>query len=395
MKILVTGLGAISSIGNNAEQNFVSLKMGICGISEIENISNLRKPFVGGQIKYTDDELKMILGIGKNIPLQRSALLGLMAAREAWGNRKSLKELKTGIIFGYTIGDIGLKSQIPADLSLYNPQQKADYTYTHDSYFGTDFIANDLGIKNYKATISTACSSSANAIMVGARLIKAGLLDRVLVGGAEVITNFTLNGFDSLLLYSDEVCRPFDENRKGLNLGEAGCFLMIESEHSAKLTGQKKIAELIGWGNACDAFHQTASSPDGIGAVLAMKEAFKIAGCKPEEIDYINAHGTGTQNNDLSESEAVKTMFGNRIPPFSSSKSFIGHTLTAAGGIEAVYSVLAIQHQTIFANLNYQTPMKEYEFKPVIETIVNTPVRKVLCNSFGFGGNCTELIFSV
>lgn len=394
MRIFITGMGLVTSIGNNVEENLASLIKSKCGITSVEGVKEMRRPFIGGQIKLTNTELKEKLGVSHIEGLHRSTLLGLMAAKEAWGNRKDESEIRSGVIYGTTVGGINLSDFVLNAFKENNPSEHIDYLLTHDHTFGTDFISSQLGITGYKSTISTACSSAANSIMLGARLIRANILDRVLVGGAEALTNYIMNGFDSLMLYDDRKCRPFDETRNGLNLGEAGCFMVIESEKSASYHSSDKLCELVGWGNACDAYHQTASSPEGEGAVLAMKQAFAMAKIKPEEIDYINTHGTGTTNNDLSESAAMKTIFNNQVPPFSSTKSYIGHTLAAAGGVEAIYSVLAIQHNLIFPNLNYQQPMKEFDFHPEAELISNRKIKNVLSNSFGFGGNCTELIFS-
>jgi 3-oxoacyl-[acyl-carrier-protein] synthase-1 len=180
----------------------------------------------------------------------------------------------------------------------------------------------------------------------------------------------------------------------GLNLGEGAGFLVLENEQSLSVTRNTPLCLLSGWNNATDAFHQTASSANGKGAYLAMINALTKANIIPEKINYINAHGTGTGNNDLSESIALKTVFGDNIPPFSSTKGFTGHTLAAAGAIEAVYCVQAIQSQAILPNLNFSTPMTETGMVP--ETIFRSDVQveNVLSNSFGFGGNCTCLIFS-
>lgn len=394
MRILITGMGLVTSIGNNVEENLTSLINGKCGITPVEGIENMRRPFLGGQVKLTSNQLKETLGIQDVKDLHRSTILGLMAAKEAWGERVDDPTIRTGVINGTTVGGINLSDHVLDIFKKQAPTEKIDYLYTHDKTFGSDFISNQLNISGYKATISTACSSAANSIMLGARLIRANILDRVLVGGSEAITNYIMNGFDSLMLYSYEKCKPFDETRNGLNLGEAGCYMVLESEKSAENTKSKKIAELIGWGNACDAFHQTASSPTGEGAVLAIHQALAIANISATEIDYVNVHGTGTPNNDLSESAAMKTIFNNKVPPFSSTKSYIGHTLAAAGGVEAIYSVLAIKNNMIFPNLNYEHPMKEYDFHPESKLIKDRPIKKALSNSFGFGGNCTELIFS-
>jgi 3-oxoacyl-[acyl-carrier-protein] synthase-1 len=264
----------------------------------------------------------------------------------------------------------------------------------HDCGDSTERIARYLGIRDFVSTLSTACSSSANSILFAAQLIRAGLLDRVIAGGTDAVTRFTLNGFNTLMILDRNGCRPFDENRAGLTLGEGAAYLVLESEEAAKKPGKTILCELTGFGNANDAYHQTASSPEGTGATLAMQAALAMSGVDPSGIGYINVHGTGTQNNDLSEGIALEKIFGDRVPPFSSTKSYTGHTLGAAGAVEAVFSVLAIREKAIFPNLNFSTPMKELKIRPVTKLIRDAKVDHVLSNSFGFGGNNTALVFS-
>jgi 3-oxoacyl-[acyl-carrier-protein] synthase-1 len=168
---------------------------------------------------------------------------------------------------------------------------------------------------------------------------------------------------------------------------------VLESEEAVKSANKPVLCELIGWGNACEAFHQTASSPDGIGAYLAMKKALEMAALSPGDIDYINAHGTGTDNNDIAEGRAIEKLFGNTIPKISSTKPFTGHTTSAAGSTEAIISILSILHQLIWPNLNFKEPMEDLTFTPVIELLNDVNVNCVMSNSFGFGGNDTSLIF--
>jgi 3-oxoacyl-[acyl-carrier-protein] synthase-1 len=189
-------------------------------------------------------------------------------------------------------------------------------------------------------------------------------------------------------------CRPFDENRAGLTLGEGAAFLVLESEETVQKHGKTVLAELTGYGNANDAYHQTASSPDGTGAFMAMTQALEMGGLRPEEISYVNVHGTGTQNNDLSEGIAMERIFGEHVPPFSSTKTFTGHTLGAAGSVEAVLSVLAIRHRLIYPNLRFETPMKELKIRPETRLTEGADIRHVLSNSFGFGGNNSAVVLS-
>ena len=211
------------------------------------------------------------------------------------------------------------------------------------------------------------------------------------MGGSESLSDFHLHGFGSLMILDTAPCRPFDATRAGLNLGEGAAFLILESEASAKRRGVRSLGVLSGFGNACDAFHQTASSADGEGAYLAMQKALRMAGLRPVDIDYVNAHGTGTPNNDASESAALRRVFGDHLPPISSTKAFTGHTTSASGSIEAVFCLLALQHGFIPPQLNW------HEADPaciVPSQGGGASLRHVLCNAFGFGGNDSSLLIS-
>jgi 3-oxoacyl-[acyl-carrier-protein] synthase-1 len=268
------------------------------------------------------------------------------------------------------------------------------FILTHDCSDSTRRIADHLGIKDYMTTISTACSSSANAIMFGARLIKHGLVDRVLAGGTDALSKFTLNGFNTLMILDKDHCKPFDRDREGLNLGEGAGFVVLESEEVALESKKKILCELTGYANANDAYHQTASSPDGYGAYLSMKEALEMSKLSTGDIGYINAHGTGTDNNDITEGIAIEKIFALSIPPVSSTKPFTGHTLGAAGVVEAIFSILALENQIIYPNLNFRNRIEELNFDPVKKLTEAKGLKNVLSNSFGFGGNDSTLIFS-
>jgi 3-oxoacyl-[acyl-carrier-protein] synthase-1 len=381
-------MGVISSLGNDVASNLDSLLNQQNGLKRIKYVDGLRKPFIGGEVKLDQQQLIALTGLNYNGKIHRTTLLGLKAAQEAWSKHRPDPSIRTAVLYGTTIGGINVSEKdLFVDVEL---PGRGYYKDLHDETYGADLISRQLGIHGYRATLSTACSTAANAILVGARMIRAGLIDRALVGGSEALTNYTLNGFDSLNLYDPEPNRPFDRDRAGLNLGEGGAFL--ENEKSNHRTGNQVFGELIGWGNACDGYHQTASSPEGTGSELAFLEALEIAGITPNDIDYVNAHGTGTPNNDLSESTVLKKVFG-EVPAFSSTKSYTGHTLAAAGGIEAIFSLLSINHRVIFPNLQFKHPIPETGLVPVVEVVKNTDIQIVLSSSFGFGGNCTQLIF--
>lgn len=393
--VAITGLGIISAIGNNLAENYASLIQGKTGISRIQKIDTIhRNDIMVGEIAATNDTLSKQLNLPEEHNYTRTALLGVIAAKEAMAHAgiKDVNTYKTGLVSSTSVGGMDMTEKYYYEY-LENPGCQK-YIAAHHAGDSSQKIAKQLGInEQLVTTISTACSSAANAIMLGARLIKAGKLDRVVVGGADCLSKFTINGFKTLMILSDTYNTPFDANRKGLNLGEAAAYLVLESEEVVTVDNKKVLAYVSGFGNANDAYHQTASSENGEGATLAMQQALKIAGLRPGQIDYINAHGTATGNNDLSEGRALINVFGNTVPAFSSTKAYTGHTLAAAGAIEAVYSVLAIQNNIIYPNLNFKTPMKEFHLRPETETQEKT-LFHVLSNSLGFGGNCSTLIFS-
>lgn len=391
---VVSGMGVVSAIGLTVAENLDALRHARSGIRPLALISSVHKgKLLVGEIPLSNVELYGALGIPEDEAYTRTALLALLAMQEAMAEVDLGDGRRTGLISATTVGGMDATERYYDDY-LESPAHR-HFIPTHPCGHFTEQIAQRYGIRNYVTTISTACSSAANAIMLGARMIRAGLLDRAIVGGADSLSQFTINGFNSLMIYSDTYCAPFDEHRKGLNLGEAAAFLVLESEATAHELERTPLAYVSGYGNANDAFHQTASSDDGEGALLAMQSALKVAGLPPSAIDYVNAHGTATPNNDLSEGKALVKLFGGNeaVPLFSSTKAFTGHTLAAAGAIEAVYSILALSEQAVLPNLNFNTPIAELGITPQTEWKA-TQVRHVLSNSLGFGGNCSSLVFS-
>lgn len=390
--ILITGCGVVSAIGNNKAETLDALLNNRSGVGPLVYLKTEHKEFPVGEVKMSDDEMRKRLNISDNNITTRTALMGMIALDEALKEAKITPEMipNIGFISGTTVGGMDMSEQYYLD--YVNNENHKEYIAVHDCGSCSEMTAEHFGKFAFITTLSTACSSAANAIILGANMIRCGEADIVVVGGSECITKFHLNGFNSLMILDTQWCRPFDATRAGLNLGEGAAYLVLESEESAKKRGVKAQAILSGYGNACDAFHQTASSPDGEGAFKAMKEALQLADIQLDKIDYINAHGTGTPNNDASESTAVKRLFGENVPPMSSTKQFTGHTTSASGSIEAVFCILALQNGFVPVNLNWSQPMED-GIVPVHQS-VKKELKHVLCNAFGFGGNDSSLLLS-
>jgi 3-oxoacyl-(acyl-carrier-protein) synthase len=393
--VFIAGLGVISAIGNNVAECLNSFENKQAGMGDITHMNTIHKQHIPvAEVKLTNEELAAKTGLSPVI--SRTVLLSLIAAKEALDDASipNMASLRTGFVSANSVGGMDKSEEFFIDFLKDNSKGKLKNVYDHECGSVTEAVADQLGIKDYMTTISTACSSSANAIFYAARLIKNGLLDVVIAGGTDALTKFTLNGFNTLMILDKELCKPFDENRQGLNLGEGAGYVVLVSKKVAKTLNKPLYAKLSGYNNSNDAYHQTASSPDGTGSYLAMQGALKKAGLQTPAIDYINLHGTGTSNNDSAEGTAIKKLFEKDFPPMSSTKSFTGHTLGASGGIEAVFSVLSIKHGIIYPNLRFETPMQELPFTPETRFLKGQKINHVMSNSFGFGGNCTSLIFS-
>lgn len=392
-RVYVTGMGIISAIGFNVAENLHSLKTSIHGIGKLENFESIHSETLPvGEIKLSNKQLAKLLDTKIGDDFSRTALLGMIAAKEAVvsSNVPIDQIANMGIISATTVGGMDRTEMLYRNVT---PENR-NFIISHVCGDSTEKIADSLGITGFVSTISTACSSSINSVMTGAEMIINNMLDRVIAGGTDALSKFTINGFNSLMILDKEHNRPFDKNRMGLNLGEGAAFLVLESEKAVKGREDKIICELTGYANANDAFHQTASSDKGEGPFLAMKGALKKSGLDTKDIDYINAHGTGTHNNDLTEAVAIKRLFGNNIPLFSTTKPFTGHTLGAAGAIESVFSILTLRNNIVFPTFNFKESMEEIPLSPVTEINDNIEIVNVLSNSFGFGGNDSSIIFS-
>lgn len=393
-RVHVAGIGLISSIGLSAGEAFESLRSESSGIGDITLFeTNHRGKLPVGEVKAGNRDLAEKLALRPHVT--RTALLGIHAAREAvTDSGLDIRKWRTGLISATTVGGMDKTEHFFREFMTDPKKGKLRDVVNHECGRSTELIANDLGIKDFISTINTACSSSVNSIALGARLIRHNHLDIVIAGGTDALSKFTLNGFNSLMILDARPCRPFDAGRNGLNLGEGAGFVVLISDRVRQAESVSPVAFVSGYGNTNDAYHQTASSPEGRGSYGAIQDALRLSGLNAGEIDYINLHGTGTLNNDLSEGTAISRIYGDNYPKLSSTKAFTGHTLGASGGIEAVFSVMAIKHQCVFPNLRFENPIPEINITPQKNFEENVSVRNVMSNSFGFGGNCSSIIFS-
>ncbi|MDR2145480.1 MAG: beta-ketoacyl-[acyl-carrier-protein] synthase family protein [Tannerella sp.] len=393
-EIVITGAGIISALGVGKEATYQAFVNQRSGMEPIKYLRTSHTDFPVGEVKYSNDELREMLHITPSEAYIRSSLLAIPAVAEALKQAKleNRSGLKVAFLSGITVGGMDRAEEYYDDFLHGN--SKNDYIDLNDCGACTEQIADYFGGFSMVSTIVTACSSSANTIMMGADLIKTGEADVVVAGGCECLSRYHVNGFNTLMILDREICKPFDRDRAGINLGEGAGFVVLESTENARKRNVEPIGRISGYFNACDAFHATATSDNGEGPYLAMKGALEDAKLKLEDIDYLNAHGTGTPNNDLTEGIAIMRLFGDRIPPVSSVKAYTGHTTSAAGSIEAIISLLAIEHNFLPVNLNFSHQIEELAFSPVTDSKPKGYIKNVLSNSFGFGGNNSAIIIS-
>ncbi len=376
--VSITGMGILCAIGNNRQEVLDALLRKESGIGPMQYLTSVHTDIPVGEIKLSTGEMMQALGITADVPVSRTSVMGALAVREALEQAgiRDVTGKRVALISGTTVGVMDVNEQL-----VQNPPQG------NDCGRSTNEIAQFTGLSGAKCcTICTACSSALNAIMLGAEMLRNDEVDLVIAGGSEPLSRYHLNGFNTLMILDRERCRPFDDTRAGLNLGEGAAFVVLEKD------APNAMAYVQGYANRCDAFHQTATSPTGEGAFLAMTEALKQAGIGPEKIDYINAHGTGTPDNDASESAAFQRVFGPNMPPMSSTKSYTGHTTSAAGSVETVICLLAMENDFVPASLGWSHPMPEGVIPSPGRTGVDLDF--VMCNSFGFGGNDSCVILS-
>lgn len=381
----ITGMGVICAIGNDADEVCASLRGLRSGIAPVRYLKTRHAGLPVGEVKLSNGEMADMLGLERGRLYSRTSLMGAIAIREALNSSGtgSLSGRRVAVISGTTVGGMDIAERFRPQLR--DGSNPDNLPVSNECGRSTVEMAEYAGVPDAVCcTVSTACSSALNSIILGCEMLQRDEADIVIAGGSEALSLFHLNGFNSLMILDSARCRPFDATRTGLNLGEGAAFVVLQKDPSSAL------AYIAGYGNRCDAYHQTASSADGEGAFLAMRDAVEMGGIRPSDIDYISAHGTGTPDNDISESRAILRLFGGEVPPVSSTKAFTGHTTSASGSIETVFCILAMQRGFLPANLGWKNAI-DGGITPTMGAD-NVRVEYALCNSFGFGGNDSSLL---
>lgn len=396
-RVVVTGIGAVTSIGSGVEEFWKNLLAGVCGIGPLDlfDTSGYRTQ-TAGEVKVIPDGF---LTAAEKRRMSRADRMGLAAAREALGasgldlSREDTKRI--GVILGG--GTSGLiDSEAFFEKHLHGRRDRPSRVLNHLPDAITDRIAQYFGLEGLKSTITTACSSSANAMGYAHDAIAANLADVVVTGGSDVLSRLTYGGFNSLRSVDPEPCRPFDRERKGLSIGEAAGILVFEEAGRARRRGAPILAEFLGYGVTSDAHHMTAPDPSGSAGGRTIRAALAAAGVNAEDVDYVNAHGTATLQNDSAETAAIKNALGERARrvPVSSIKSMIGHCLCASGAIEAVSTVLTVQRGEIPPTIHYANPDPACDLDYVPNEARSARVAVAVSNSFAFGGNSSVVVFA-
>lgn len=389
MKVAITGLGLLTAAGRGADATEAALRAGRDGLGRLSRFASPRC----GHLPVA--EVRGVEEAPRTVALARPALADALASAGLDGGQAALASLRVGLAVGCTVGGMPETERALAALAReerpVSPEAWPEVWAGHETGATTAALAAAFGLRGPALTIANACASGAQALADGADLLAAGLADVVVAGGVDALCRLTLNGFASLLAVDPAGCRPFDARRGGMSLGEGAAFLVLEPLERARARGARPLALLAGTGSTCDAHHPTRPEPEGRGAEAAMRAALAAAGLEPGAIDYVNAHGTGTPDNDRAEGRALRRLFGEALPPVSSTKRAFGHTLGAAGAIEAAVCVLALERGFLPGTPGFATPDPECALTPLAASRPGAP-RACLSNSFGFGGANTALV---
>ena len=387
--VVVTGLGVVTATARSAAEFTEALRAGRSGV----------KPgTLFDTSPYYFHQLAQIEGFAPpEATLDRASCLVLEAARQAVADagepfvRESAP--RVGVVIGTTCGGVTRHERI-LRAAAEGGRATLDEMGEVPFHALAGHVARALGAGGPVLTVTIACASGSNAVGLAADLVATGQADLVLAGGADTVSPFTFSGFSALRAMATDACAPFHPKRTGIVLGEGAGILALESAGQARRRGARAYAEVLGHGFCNDAFHSTAPDPCGGGMARSIRQALEEAGLRPDDVDYINAHGTGTQANDAMEYAAYRTVFGERIArlPLSSTKSMIGHTLGAAGAIELIACVLALQGQFLPPTVNYRTPEPAWEIDVVPNQGRPAALRRALCCNAGFAGNNTAVL---
>lgn len=395
--VVVTGLGAVTSLGNDLKTTWHGLVEGLCGIGPITLFdSSAYRTHLAAEIK----ELPGGFAPALRRRLSRTDVIGLAAATEALADSGLDLEredpTRIGVILGAGVSGLLDSEQYFYDLLAKGPRgTRASRVLNHPPDQTTDRIAQRWGFLGPRSTITTACSSSATSLGYAADLIRHGLADVVVTGGADSFARLTHGGFNALRAVDPEPCRPFDRGRKGLSIGEASGILIFEEEGRARRRGATIRARFLGYGVTSDAHHMTQPEPSGEAGARTLAACLKSARLDPSSVDYVNAHGTATPQNDSAETASLKRALGERARqiPVSSIKSMLGHCLCSAGAIEAVATVKTIETGIVPPTIHYEEPDPECDLDVVPNAARDVRVSVALSSSFAFGGNSTVVAF--
>ncbi|MDX9786168.1 MAG: beta-ketoacyl-[acyl-carrier-protein] synthase family protein [Desulfobacterales bacterium] len=396
-RVVITGLGAICAIGGSVTRFRDGLFSGKCGIGPVSLFETMGfQSRVAAQVKDEFFDHPFLPGETKRA--SRCDRLGLIAAKEAVSDAGIGVNLEPrndiGVLLGGGAG--GMFSWEQFRRAQWAGKTKPRPSLVLASSPGTlsDLIAQRYHFTGIRGTFSTACSSSGTAIGYAADLIRIGKLSMAITGGSEALSEVTFAGFNALHVTDPEHCKPFDQHRRGISLGEGSAMLVLEDYEHARNRRAKIYAEVLGYAINSDAYHMTSPDPEGRGMAKVMARALQVSGVKSDQVDYINAHGTGTPINDKVETAAIKHVFGDhaRRLAVSSTKSMVGHCLGASGAIEALATVLALHEQIVPPTIHLSTPDPECDLDYVPETARNRQIHIALSNSFAFGGNNTALV---
>ena len=405
-RVVVTGLGAITPIGNNVEEFWKGIKEGKCGIDEITKFDTTNfKVKLAAEVKGYNPEEYFDRREAKRLDLYSQ--YAMIASREAWKDSKLDKEKenmeRVGVIIGSGIGGVNTIEEEQRKCLEKGPDRVSPmYIPMAISNMATGNVAIDIGAKGESIAMVTACASGTHCIGESFRMIKHGYQDIVIAGGTESsITPLSIAGFANIKALSrsedkNRASMPFDKERNGFVMGEGAGILILEEYEHAKKRGAKIYEEIVGYGATSDAYHITSPAPGGEGGARAIKVAMKEASVKPEEITYINAHGTSTHLNDMCETQAIKTALGEENAKkvmISSTKGHTGHLLGAAGGVEAVVCCKAIEDSFVPATINYEVPDEECDLDIVPNEGRNKEIKYAISNSLGFGGHNSSILF--